>query len=231
MQMKPEYARRLVELSRRGNNSPAITIIIARRYARHVIAERDLDREYYQQVLKEAESGLPFTAAKVLEIKTERGKRRSNRHQNMVDIANWLRRNDDLIVTLYGFDGVCDLLGVNPVHRAEAREYADEAAGTITAIAFVSGLEDSASVRSGRKQPDFKDGPLFNAFMAQMEQVMLDHPGAMPDPTAPGGPLYGIPTYTRQPDGTMVMNKPTLTVHSADGTSKVVKGKPGVRRG
>ncbi|RON90392.1 hypothetical protein [Pseudomonas fluorescens] len=231
MLMKPEHIRRLCELSARGTNSPAVTLILSRRYARHFAAQQVIDRERYWEALKEAERGLPFTASKIKELKTARRETTRKRRKNMAGIADWLRQWDEVILALYGFGGVCDLLGVNPVHREEAREYADKSTGTITAIAFISGLEDSASVRSGRNQPDFKDGPLFHAFMAQMEQLMIDRPGCMPDPTAPGGPLYGLPTYMRQPDGTMVMNRPTVTVHSADGSSKVIKGKPGVRRG
>ncbi|WP_198286579.1 hypothetical protein [Pseudomonas chlororaphis] len=229
MMMKPEHFQRLCELSARGTNTPAITVLLSRRYARHLTAKQEVDREQYRQALKTAERGLPFTAGKVSELKAARQQKSRARRQSMKKIADWLRSWDDLIVELYGFDGVCDLLAVNRVHREEARKYADKATGTITAIAFISGLEDSASVRSGRNQPDFKDGPLFNAFMAQMEQLMLDRPGCLGDPTAPGGPLYGLPTYTRQPDGTMVMNTPAVTVHSAQG-SKVVASKPG-RRG
>ena len=225
MRMKPEHARRLVELSNRGNNSLLTSLIIARRFARHVRNEDSHDYEQYRTELAAAQAGLPFTASKVAELKKSREAKQESRNQSLLKIAGWLRMADSLLVKFYGFERICDLLCVNPVHRAEAKALVTEASGTITAIAFIAGLEDSASTASGRRKPDWNDGPLFHAFHRQMMQIMLDNPDAMPDPFAPDGPFYGVPTYTQQPDGTMVMNTPTVTVHGASG-SKVVRGKP-----
>lgn len=225
MRMKPEHARRLVELSQRGNNTPAVSVVIARRFARHLRDEGEHYREHFKAQIAAAKAALPFTATKLAELERQQEDKREVRKHNLLAIADWLRRNDSVLVGLYGFHGICDLLAVNPVHRDEVKEYVSEASGTITAIAFIGGLEDSASTMSGRNKPDWKDGPLFNAFHRQMMQTMEENPGAMPDPFAPDGPFYGTPTYTRMPDGTMVRNAPTVTVHDAKG-SKVVKGKP-----
>ncbi|MBH3377228.1 hypothetical protein [Pseudomonas asiatica] len=225
MRMKPEHVRRLTELANRGNVEPLISLIIARRAARHLCAESDHDHTYYAAQIKAAKVGLPFTASRVKELEAQRDARRKNRRKNFLAIADWLLRADDYLTVVHGLDAILDVLAVNPVHRAEAAEYAVEARGTLSGVAFVGGLEDSASTRSGRNQPDFKDGPLFNAYMRQFEQMMLDNPGALPDPFAPGGPFYGVPTYTQMPNGSMVRNAPTVTVHGAEG-SRVVKGKP-----
>ncbi|MDS9589991.1 hypothetical protein [Pseudomonas sp. HTZ1] len=225
MLMKPEHVRRLTELANRGNVEPLISLIIARRASRHLCAEREHDYAYYGAHIKAAKAGLPFTASKVKALEDEREARRKGRRKNFLAIADWLLRADDYLIIVHGLDTILDVLAVNAVHRAEAAEYAAEARGTLSGVAFVAGLEDSASARSGRNQHDFKDGPLFNALMRQFEQMMLDNPGAMPDPCAPGGPLYGIPTYTQMPDGTMVRNAPTVTVHDSHG-SHVVTGKP-----
>ncbi|WP_060538395.1 hypothetical protein [Pseudomonas sp. NBRC 111125] len=225
MRMKPEHARRLMELSNRGNVEPLISLIIARRAARHMCAEREHDHVYYAEQIKAASAGLPFTASKVKELEAQREARRKSRRNNFLVIADWLLRADDYLTIVHGLDTVLDVLSVNPVHRAEAAEYAAEARGTLSGVAFVAGLEDSASTRSGRKQPDFKNGPLFNACMRQFEQILIDKPGFLPDPFAPGGPFYGIPTYTQMPDGTMARNAPTVTVHDSAG-SHVVTGKP-----
>lgn len=228
MRMKPEHVRRLVELSQRGNNSPAVSVIIARRFARHLRNEGEHYREHFKAQIAAAKAALPFTAAKLADLEQQQEDNREVRKRNLLAIADWLRRNDSVLVDLYGFHGICDLLAVNPVHRDEAKEYISEGCGTITAIAFIGGLEDSASTMSGRNKPDWKDGPLFNAFHRQMMQIMLDKPGAMPDPFAPGAPFYGVPTYTRMPDGSMARNAPTVTVHDASG-SRILKGKPGGR--
>ncbi len=223
--MKPEHARRLLELANRGNVEPLISLIIARRAARHMCAEREHDHAYYAEQIKVASTGLPFTASKVKELEAQREARRKRRRNNFLVIADWLLRADDYLTIVHGLDTILDVLSVNPVHRAEAAEYAAEARGTLSGVAFVAGLEDSASTRSGRKQPDFKNGPLFNACMRQFEQILIDKPGFLPDPFAPGGPFYGIPTYTQMPDGTMARNAPTVTVHDSAG-SHVVTGKP-----
>ncbi|AHF68725.1 hypothetical protein [Pseudomonas cichorii] len=229
MIMKPEFVRRLVDLSLRGNNSPAISVIIARRFARYLRDEGEAKRQYFKTEIATAKAALPFTATRLKDLELQQETTRDIRKKNLLGIANWLRRNDDLLVELYGFAGICDLLNVNPVHRAEALEYADESSGTVTTIAFICGLEDSASINSGRKRKDWNDGPLFWAYHTQMMQIMIDNPRAMPDPFAPGGPFYGMPTYYQQPDGTMARQSAPLTVHDAQG-SRVVKRKIEVPR-
>lgn len=223
--MKSEHARRLAELANRGNVEPLISLIIARRYARHLCAQSDQDHSFYRAQIKEAKVGLPFTAGKIKELEVDRDTRRAWRRKNFLAIADWLLRADDYLTVVHGLDTILDVLAVNPVHRAEAAEYAAEAKGTLSGVAFVAGLEDSASTKSGRKEPDFKNGPLFNACMRQFEQILIDKPGFLPDPFAPGGPFYGIPTYTQMQDGSMRRNAPTVTVHDSEG-SRVVTGKP-----
>ena len=223
--MKPEHVRRLTELANRGDVEPLISLIIARRAARHMCAEREHDHTSFAAQIKAAKVGLPFTAGRVKELEDQREARRKKRRQNLLAIADWLLRADDYLTIVHGLDAILDVLAVNAVHRAEAAKYAVEARGTLSGVAFVAGLEDSASTKSGRNQPDFKDGPLFNAYMRQFEQFMLDNPGSLPDPFAPGGPFYGVPTYTQMPDGSMARNTPTVTVHDAGG-SRVVRGKP-----
>lgn len=229
MRMKPEHARRLLELANRGNVEPLISLIIARRAARHMCAERENDHAYYAEQIKVASTGMRFTVSKVKELEAQRDARRKSRRSNFLAIADWLLRADDYLTIVHGLDTILDVLAVNPVHRSEAAKYACEARGSLSGVAFVAGLEDSASTKSGRNQPDFKDGPLFNACMRQFEQMLLDNPGALPDPFAPDGPFYGIPTYTQMPDGSMVRNAPTVTVHDAEG-SRVVTGKPRIAK-
>lgn len=65
--------------------------------------------------------------------------------------------------------------------------------------------------------------------MRQFEQMLIDKPGCLPDPFAPGGPFYGVPVYYPQPDGTMARQSAPLTVHDAKG-SRVVKRKIEVKK-
>lgn len=231
MRMKPEHSDRLLEMLQVQFSTPRSELIMARRVAQYIHGERKFFRAFYDVEIPKAEAGLPFTASRLKMLKEARREASKAHRATLEDVGVWLYHNDCSLTAKYGFDGICDILNVNPAHRPEALDCMEDKGRAISAIAFIAGIEDSASIRSGRNQPDFKDGPLFNAYMEVMMKTMRENPGAMPDPTAPGGPLYGLPTYTRRPDGTMARNKPTLTVHSPDGSSKVIKGKQGVNHG
>ncbi|WKN20626.1 hypothetical protein [Azotobacter vinelandii] len=131
-------------------------------------------------------------------------------------VGQSLLHDSDGYLAALGFDGVCDVLNVNTVEREQVRlEGVDDLSGLI----FVHNLEDSASHRG----EDFKRGPLFEAcFAAMMEFCRTAPEGTLPDPFAPGGPLYGAPVRMVQPDGTVTIKRPDLTVHDASG-SRVVK--------
>ncbi|MBA6043789.1 hypothetical protein [Pseudomonas lactis] len=230
MQVKLKYKDRLGELLVMPHISPRSRLIVVRRIARICNSQWVETREYFRELIKEAELGLPFTTAKLKKIDAMRSEARSQHKATSYQIGQWIYENDDLLTKLYGFDGVCEVLEVNPVHRPEVLEYAEDQHRAIAAVAFIAGMEESASRQSGRQRPDYKDGPLFNVFMDMMIKAMKENRASMPDPTAPGGPLYGLPSYTMQADGSMVMNTPAVTVHSADG-SKVVASKPGRRNG
>lgn len=72
---------------------------------------------------------------------------------------------------MYGFEGICELLEVNPAHRAEVVQYTSDMDRAIFAVAFESGLEESASRQSGRHPADWKDGPLYQAFWEMRKQM------------------------------------------------------------
>lgn len=224
MRMKPEHAKRLYELFKMEHLSPRSYLILVRRIERNRVAENDHAHAEYRAVISSARAGLPFTAARVASLEEAWGKYQDSHFQERASLAGWLRSGDDLLIELYGFDGICDLLNVNPVHRDEAKRVADKTSCTISAIAFICALEDSASTTLGRNKTEWNNGPLFHVFHAQFAQILLENPGIMSDAFAPGGHFYGVPTYIELPDGTMVKNPPALTVHNPDGTSKVVRG-------
>lgn len=115
-----------------------------------------------------------------------------------------------------GFDAVCDLLNVNTVEREQARR---DGVDDLSGLIFIHNLEDSASHRG----EDCKQGPLFEACFAAMAEFIRTAPeGSLPDPFGPDGPLYGAPVRMVQPDGTVTIKRPDLTVHDANG-SRVVK--------
>jgi hypothetical protein len=228
MQMKPEHAERLVGLVVLPHLSPRSRLIVVRRLARESNARWVDTRAFFDEQIKHFKAGLPFTASQLARVNDLRKQARADHRRMQHELGQWLRENDALLTGLYGFAGVFDLLEVSPVHRAEVMEYKDDGRA-ISSAAFIGGMEESASRQSGRKPEDWKDGPLFHVYMAMMTKFMLDNPGALPDPTAPGGPLEGIPTYTQQPDGSMLRNTPVLQVHDAVG-AKTIDRRPGKRR-
>lgn len=230
MRMKSEHARQMLELLALPHLSLRSQLILMRRYARHLNTERSLTRAFFRDELKKAEAGLPFTKRQVKAIKEVQSKASDSYKTVAVGLGTWLYQNDKGLTSKYGFDGICDVLEVNRVHRAEALEYAEDRGRAISAIAFISGVEDSASSQSGRRPADSKDGPLFHVFLTMMMKAMVENRAAMPDPFAPGGPFHGMPTYYAQPDGTMARKSASLVVHSPDGSSRVVERKIEVKK-
>lgn len=126
-----------------------------------------------------------------------------------------LIRDRDGYMAALGFDAVCDLLNVNRVEREQARA---EGVSDLRDLVFVHNLEDSASHRGG----GWKSGPLFEACFAAMAEFMSRTPRhLLPDPFAPGGPLYGAPVHELHPDGSMTTKRPALVVHDANGSRTV----------
>lgn len=89
-------------------------------------------------------------------------------------------------------------------------------------------VEDSAAHRGD----EFLDRPLFNAVNAEMHRVMFRTPEGravskpiMDAAFEPSGILHGVPTYYRQPDGTMKRKAPSLVLHDAAG-SRVIEREP-----
>ncbi|AJE20471.1 hypothetical protein [Azotobacter chroococcum] len=131
-------------------------------------------------------------------------------------VGESLLHDRDGYMAALGFDGVCDVLNVNTMEREQARL---DGMNDLAGLVFVHNLEDSASHRG----EDFKRGPLFEACFAAMGHFIRTAPeGTLPDPFGPDGPLYGAPVRMVQPDGTVTIKRPDLTVHDASG-SRVVK--------
>ena len=161
--MKPEHAERLQTLVTVKHLSPRSRLLVLRRLARESHARWEIVQAFFDSEIKEAKAGLP-SAAKALKMIRGLYKRARAGHERISsDVGQWLLENDALLTTMYGFEGICELLEVNPVHRAEVVQYAGDMDRAIFAIAFESGLEESASRQSGRHPADWKDGPLYQA--------------------------------------------------------------------
>ena len=109
-----------------------------------------------------------------LQLKMTRGLYKQARagHERIAsDVGQWLLENDALLTSMYGFEGICELLEVNPAHRPEVIQCAGDMDRAIFAVAFESGLEESTSRQSGRHPADWKDGPLYQVLWERREQM------------------------------------------------------------
>lgn len=229
MLMKPEHLKRLINIWQRPGLSLLSQLLIARRVARQYDEEQRLDRLVVRSHTKVLSAGFPFTRSRLAELTESARRSREARRDARAAIGHWVVLVGGAIEETIGVARICDALSVNPVHRGEVSEAGPGEA--LDYLAFVAGLEESAAQLSGRRAQTFKRGGLFQCVLERMLAYGKEHPGALPDPIAPGGPLYGLPVTELGADGLAKVTRAALTVHSRDGTSRVVKRKPEVRRG
>ena len=193
MRMKPEHASRLNELMLLKHLSPRSALILTRRVARLINTERELARAFFKDEEKKAKAGLPFTKRQLAAIRKHRKEALLEYSADLCRLGSWIYQNDELLTARYGFDGVCDALEVNPIHRGQVMAAAEDRRRAITAVAFISGFEDSAGQQSGRHPTDWKDGPLFQTFTAMRQRSMADGLEGITDSLTSNGLQY--PTH------------------------------------
>ena len=206
--------------------SPRTRLIVMRRVLRHVLACDKDERTVLKQMVRQLKGRLPFAKSKLAEVEKLLSNCRKANRDLLIDFGQILSNYHRELEASMTFEQLCEVLCVNPAHQ---HEVADTDKG-LFAITWIGGQFEDSATHYG-KDGVSGAGPVTRAIGAAMQDWMLNNMDKLPDPFAPDGPFYGVPTYTQQPDGTMVMNTPALTVHNADGTSKVIKSKPGVRHG
>lgn len=219
----PQAVLILAGIAQKPGTTKRDSLTIARRVLRRICAYREAIHEERRELRRKANQlrrHLPFTKLAVESL--EQQAQDYGTEQLAATRPVLLAYGGDLIrdhsgyMQALGFDAVCDLLNVNTVEREQARR---DGVDDLSGLIFIHNLEDSASHRG----EDFKRGPLFEACFAAMAEFIRTAPeGSLPDPFAPGGPLYGAPVRMVQPDGTITTKRPDLTVHDANG-SRVVK--------
>ncbi|MBJ2267776.1 hypothetical protein JFT60_10385 [Pseudomonas sp. MF6772] len=218
MLMKPEHFDRLADKSVQVL-SLRTRLIVTRRILREVLAQDEREKMILRMSIRQLKRKLPFTQGKLTEIEQLlRDCWKANR-DILISYGQMLRDSHHAFEGDLGWEGLCDVLCVNRVHRGEAGEHDKGLFG----LTWIGGQFEDSSTHYGSDVTG--GGPITRAISAAMQEWMLKNMDKMPGPFAPGGPLYGLPLYTQQADGTMVMSTPAVTVHSADG-SKVVGSKP-----
>lgn len=170
MRMKTEHASRLYELMDLPRLSLRTKLILARRIARHLSTER---RSAHCEVEREVKRVATAFPSKIRTPPMTRGRntRVDAFNWSLAAIGAWVSQNEGPMTEDYGFDGICDLLNVNPVHRACMRGHAARKSAGVLEIVLGAGLEDSAASLSGRNPAELKDGALYQALWEEMKRV------------------------------------------------------------
>ncbi|MFC0710017.1 hypothetical protein [Azorhizophilus paspali] len=161
--MKAEHLYLLADISSRPTASARTRLIAIRRLCRAFTQELeaiDAERRALRRQAGRLRVFLPFTGLAVSDLEQQASTcRRDARHDLHLALASFgrrLMRERQRISETLGFDDLCDLLNVNPVHRGALCR---RAGAGFAEIVFIEGLEDSAE----HQGTDWKDGPLFNA--------------------------------------------------------------------
>ncbi|SFL45112.1 hypothetical protein [Azotobacter beijerinckii] len=170
--MKAEHLHILADLSAQPTTSARTRLIAIRRLCRAFTRELDAIRAERRALRRQAgklRPFLPFTRLAVADLERQAVSHRSDAVEDLcqalASLGRILVQDREGMAESLGFDGLCDLLNVNPRHRHEAHRA--ERCGFLEVI-FVEGLEDSAEQRGG----GWRDGPLFNACHYAMMEVI-----------------------------------------------------------
>lgn len=144
--------------------TPRTRLFAIRRLCRLLSQEREALYDELLALRRQANklrAFLPFTADRVADLKWQEAVLKDDLdiiESRLANIGRVLMIDGKRMTKAIGFDGLCDLLNINPVHRAVARRAGHS---TIAKLANAC-LEDSAD----RHDEAWKDRPLFNAFHA-----------------------------------------------------------------
>lgn len=173
--MRKNHVRILANIAGSQDTTPRAQLIAIRRLCRLFIRGHKAIHDERRTLLREAgklRAFLPFTAARVADLE-----RQADEYDKALDTIEWslsglgntLLRNSRRMTETIGFDGLCDLLNVNRVHREPACRAGHTA---LHELVFVADLEDSAD----RHDPERKDGPLFSAYYAAAAALIEEVP-------------------------------------------------------
>jgi hypothetical protein len=170
--MIPKLVSDLHAIAAKPDSSPGTMLIVTRRTCRILLSIRDdiwNERKAFQRKAEKLRKDLPYS---ILDMEALQDQASAHRREECDYISARLAQFGRLmsadgggIASALGFERLCDVLNVNPIHRAEARTEGV----TLRGVIFEARVEDSADVRN----VGWCDGgPLCQAFFAAyMEEV------------------------------------------------------------
>lgn len=186
--MNLNHVRTLANLATKPDASARTQLIATRMICRLYAADLDAinaERRALRRQARLARRFLPFTAATVAALEQRVASHAEGRRESLraalLGFGRVLLLDTDNLTATLGFDGLCDLLSINPVHREQARR---DGGDTLQGLAFIARMEDSAQQHS---EGWGDGGPLFRAcLLAACELMRTCPPHLRPDPFAPG---------------------------------------------
>ncbi|QYY82792.1 hypothetical protein [Pseudomonas germanica] len=189
--MTPSLVTRLCNIALKPGISAATQLTTTRRICRAIADQLDVIRSDRRAIRREArklKAFQPFTRRAIEELEERAREHQEAIHAGAQDalagFGQSLMFDREGLAQALGFDRMCDLLGVNPIHRQQASADGDT---SLRGVAYLSQLEDSAA----RKSDNWgTGGPLYRACHAAMIRFIRECPeNQLPDPFAPGAPF------------------------------------------
>ncbi|VVO22942.1 hypothetical protein [Pseudomonas fluorescens] len=194
LKMTVEIARKIADISAKPGVSNRTQFILVLHAVRNLVRHRKEIRHERNVFRREAailEACTPSAAPQIEELKSKARSHRAEEFdgnkQVLIGMGNMLLHDREGSYDSLGFDAVCDLIGVNPVHRAGI----DLRGGSrgLAELIYVSRMENSSG-----PNPDGwgEGGPLYEAcFAATCHWIRTAPKEDLPDLFGPGSPFYG----------------------------------------
>ena len=189
--MKASQIRALANIADKPGASVSTQLIAMRRVCRLFCHERATihqERHALRRKAAKLRAFLPFTAATVADLEQQASEPEAESLERtsraLIGTGRAVILQSASTTAALGFDRLCDLLSVNPTHRAQAIRDGDTG---LHELVFIACLEDSAT---GHGAAWGNGGPLYQACLLAMADFIRHAPeGALPDPFAPGAPF------------------------------------------
>lgn len=189
--LKLKLAEKIASIAQKPDLSPSTMLILTQRMVRNGLAKLSEIRAERRVFRREAAKlqGYPFTQQQMdyllQQARNHRADDMRDIKQGLVGMGYHLIKDTDDSYNAIGFDRLCDLLSINPVHRRAIQHDERGLAGLI----YVARLENSVSPKSDGWG---EGGPLFEAcFMAMVDWIKTAPEGDLPDLFGPGSPFAG----------------------------------------
>jgi hypothetical protein len=189
--IKLRVAEKLAKIARKLDHSPKAMFILTQRMVRISVAKLAEIRAERRVFRREAAAlrAYPFSQQQMERLEVMSRVHRENDFQEikrgLIGMGYHLIKDTDNSYDVIGFDTLCDLLSINPVHRPSIPSDERGLAGLI----YVARLENSVSPQS---EEWGRGGPLFEAcFLTIMDWIKTAPEEDLPDLFGPDSPFAG----------------------------------------